>query len=378
MNPGFALSPSCSYSQYVNRQRSLNTFRRASYPMGYIYAQFLSLVGTQLARDLELGPDETTARFDHESACSSDLAEYQHEWHVDVVLPSDSVPCCANVMFVFKAFWAVALLLIAVNAVSVATAQAGGSKRELIGDEYKGLLQAMDHKVSTARRLLKDVGATQGERTSQILDSIEDGMGGAVLTKHNGAHDIQIDGIVMFVYKAFWAVALLLIAANAVSVAAAQAGGSKREVIGDEYKGLLQSMDHKDSTARRLLKDFGATEGERTKRILDSIEEATGPAGLLMDFSAHDSQIDSIIRVLMEAEHMDIPPSPPPSAPPMPPTPPSPPPMPPSPPNPPPLYRHRPPPYGAVESLSRKLIALVLSLEDDKVALKSDTIEENV
>ncbi|NJA59805.1 hypothetical protein HC023_27950 [Streptomyces sp. NEAU-H3] len=105
-------------------------------------------------------------------------------------------------MFVFKAFWAVALLLIAVNAVSVATAQAGGSKRELIGDEYKGLLQAMDHKVSTARRLLKDVGATQGERTRQILDSIEDGMGGAVLTKHNGAHDNQIDGIVRVLMEA--------------------------------------------------------------------------------------------------------------------------------------------------------------------------------
>eukprot|EP00798_Chlamydomonas_sp_ICE-L_P025699 gene25699-11360_t len=115
---------------------------------------------------------------------------------------------------------------------------------------------------------------------------------------------------VMFFYTAFWAVALLLIAANAGTDAAAQAGVSKRQVIGDEYKGLLQSMDHKVSTARRLLRGFGATQGERTKRILDSIEEATGPAGLLMEFNnAHDSQIDSIMRVLLEAELIGTSPS---------------------------------------------------------------------
>jgi len=181
----------------------------------------------------------------------------------------------------------------------------------------------------------------------------------------------------MFFYTAFWAVALLLIAANAGTDAAAQAGVSKRQVIGDEYKGLLQSMDHKVSTARRLLRGFGATQGERTKRILDSIEEATGPAGLLMEFNnAHDSQIDSIMRVLLEAEligtQVMYPPPygmypppygmypppygmypppygafPPPYEMPSPMyrhrPPPAPPPMPPSPPNPPPMYRHQPP-----------------------------------
>eukprot|EP00798_Chlamydomonas_sp_ICE-L_P005715 gene5715-18999_t len=455
--------------------------------------------------------------------------------------PDPRCICCPpQVMLFNEASWAVALLLIVANAVSVAAAQAGGSQREVIRNEYKGLLQSMDHKDSTARRELKDFGATQGEKTKRLLDSIDEATEPAGLLMDLSAHDSEIDRIIRdlmvaehkgiqeispspahgvlkdfgatqgegtertldSIGKATRPAGLLLdssahdseidiiirdlIEAEHMSTQAISPSPPRRvlkdfgatqgerpirildsiekairpagllldssahnseidriikDLIEAEHMstqtispsparrvlkdfgatqgertirildsiekatrpaGLLMDSSAHDneieriirdllgaehmnmqaispSPAPRVLKDFGATQGERTKRILNSIEKATGPAGLLMDFSAHGSEIDRIVRVLMEAEHMNvqaIPPSPPPRAPPMPPTPPSPPPMPPSPPYPPPLYRQRPPRSEAVGSLSRKIITFALSLEDDKVAMKSDMIEE--